>query len=612
MSYQRIVIFFLIACLWLNGSVAFALDSSGKILSPTCENLEGYQLKSELQNIVDDYFTAQRFPVSEIVEKHWKILDIDSEIDIAIGDAVTQIRNKENLWNKFSSNWSKDQAKSFVETIVNKAVSSEKLERDFNDLSLRISNEISRELELKVSQSSQEGVRCLQQYIGSKYSEVFQGNFTQKIDSLDPDKLNEIIDPTLNPVISNELAIGGIAVIVASQISKNIANQVAKRVLVELGERILGRIGAAIIPFIGEIVGGILIAVDVTKSLDGTLPEIEKELKKPELKNAIENEFIDSVQDVIGDKFPEISGSIANELYHQWQSFQYRYQKALDFAEKSPEFKKILEKNKSSEKLDKVFSLITNCTYMMGENKIIESINNGKFEEALRLPQSSFVILQNHDLDYLLDYANLAGKQLDKVVEFEIYKHISPDKLSGQILDNILSINDSSTIAKLALLNVTSIQELLNISTDNLIQISARLTPDNLNDLAQSLANLKQDDINGIISLLLSDDKLMSNLKYLPDLVKSPNIQDAIAFWKKQNSILTYISGFWGMLTFNLGWHFVADKLNMAFTFLAILFISSIFFILSLIAFLLWILLKSFNVIPFIMEIISKNFNTST
>ena len=84
-SYQRIVILFLIACLWLNSSVAFALelDSSSEILSSTCENLENYQLKSELRNIIDDYFTAQRFPVSKIVENNWKILDINSEIDIA-------------------------------------------------------------------------------------------------------------------------------------------------------------------------------------------------------------------------------------------------------------------------------------------------------------------------------------------------------------------------------------------------------------------------------------------------------------------------------------------------------------------------------------------------
>jgi len=505
MSYQRIVIFFLIACLWLNGSVAFALNSSGKILSPTCENLEGYQLKSELQNIVADYFTAQRFPVPEIVEKHWKTLDIDSEIDVAIHNAVTQIRNKENLLSKFSSNWSKDKAQNFVESIVNNAVTSENLKSDFNDLSLRIGNEISRELELKVSQSSQQGVRCLQQYIGSKYSEVFQGGFTKEIESPDLNKLKKI-DPKINLVDSQKLAIGGVAVIVASQISKNIANQVAKRIAVELGERVLGRIGAATIPFIGEIIAGIMITVDVTKSLDGALPEIEKELKKPELKNAIEKEFVESVQDVIGQKFPEISVSIANELYSQWLDFKTRSQKAFDFAEKSHEFKEILQKNNSPEKLDKIVSLITNCTYTMGENNITESINNGKFEEALTLPQFSFVILKNHDLDYLLYYANLAGKQLDKVVKFEIYKHIPPDKLSRQILDNILSINDSLTIAKLALLNVTSIQALLNISTDNLIQISARLTPDNLNELAHSLANLKQDNINGIISLLLSDD----------------------------------------------------------------------------------------------------------
>jgi len=122
------------------------------------------------------------------------------------------------------------------------------------------------------------------------------------------------------------------------QISKNIANQVAKKVWVELGERILGRIGAATIPIIGEIVGVILIAVDLAKSLNEALPQIEKELKKPVLKNAIDNEFVVSVQDVISDKFPEISYSIASEFYSQWNDFKRSYQKALEYAEKSPEF----------------------------------------------------------------------------------------------------------------------------------------------------------------------------------------------------------------------------------------------------------------------------------
>lgn len=62
-----------------------------------------------------------------------KILGIDSEIDISLGNAVTQIKNQENLWSKFSSDWSKGKAKELLESIVAKAVKSEKLERDFVD-----------------------------------------------------------------------------------------------------------------------------------------------------------------------------------------------------------------------------------------------------------------------------------------------------------------------------------------------------------------------------------------------------------------------------------------------------------------------------------------------
>ena len=614
-AYQKAVIFLLIGCLWLNSPVAFALDldSSSEIFSSTCKNLKEYELKPELRNVVEDYFTLQKFPVSEIVEKHWNILNIDGEIDSALENAVNQVRQQqENLWSKFSSNFNSAKAKDFVKVILNKAFNSEKLKTDLNTLSLRVSNEVAKDLENKIYQSSQQGIKCLNQYAKGKYTSALQDGISKKIEP-PPLKCSDTLkcpDPQLNLLVSQKLAGSGIALIVLSQISKNIANQVAKRVLVELGERLLGRIGAATIPVIGEIAGGILIAVDLANSLDGALPEIERNLKKPELKNSIKNEFVGSVQTVIVDKSSDIGNSISSELYSKWQDVRDSYQKIMYYEGRSSNFKKILEKSKYP--LENVGALLDECTQAMGENKIIESIDNGKFEEALRLEPLSFVIVENHDLDYLLDYANLSGKQLEKVVEFEIYKHIPPDKLSRKMLDNILSIKDSFTIAKLALLDVHSIQILLNISTDNLIQIAARLTPDNLSDLAQSLENLKQDDINSIIRLLLSDDKLMSNLKYLPDLVKSPNIKDAIAFWKRENPVSATISGFIGMLTFNLGWHFVADKLNIPFSFLVILAVFLVLFLLSFIAFLLWIPLKGSQAILFFVRIISKNFNAST
>jgi hypothetical protein len=118
------------------------------------------------------------------------------------------------------------------------------------------------------------------------------------------------------------------------------------------------------------------------------------------------------------------------------------------------------------------------------------------------------------------------------------------------MLEQILAIKDSTTIERISLLEIPDVKTLLKISRQNLIEISARLTPDDLTNLAQNIANVKQQsDANSIIRLLLSDNRLMSNLKYLPDLVQSNNIQKAIALWQNDNSLLSVFSAITAMPT---------------------------------------------------------------
>lgn len=579
--YQRIIIILMISCLWLNNSVAFAsdLNYNDQYMSPACKNLDDYQLKHELQTIVDNYFSnPNTFQVSKIVETNWETLGINQKIDKAVSSAISEVKNEKGIWSKFSSNWDKNQAKTFTETIINKVINSDELKIYLNSLSSRISNQVSRDLESAVSQSSEQGVKCLQQYIEKRYTEVFKTSFSQEIQKPDLDFLEDASPESKSFVSSQSLALGGLSLIIASQVGKRIANQVAKRVLVQLGERLLGRIGAAAIPVVGEIAGGVLIVIDVANSRNGALPEIEKEFKKPELKNTIKQQYIESVEETIQKESPNITATIVNELYSQWLAFKDRYQNALNLVEISPEFSEIFQRNKNQ--LNKLLSLLEIFEYEMGTKEILEIVTNGKFEEALILPEKSFGILYTHDIDYLLDYAKVAGNKLEQVVDLEIYKQIPPNQLNRNVLEQIIAIKDRETIQKISLLNLEDIQSLFKISTSNLIKISALLNSDQLSDLAKNLSNAKQDDANSVISLLLSDSRLMNNFEYLRDLLKSNNIQEAIKFWKKDNSLFAIFSGLMGMITFNIGWHFIADKFNLSFPILMV--ITVVLFLISL------------------------------
>ncbi len=76
-----------------------------------------------------------------------------------------------------------------------------------------------------------------------------------------------------------------------------------------------------------------------------------------------------------------------------------------------------------------------------GRSQLVTSIQDGRFEQALSLPEISYKILENtHSLPRMVEWANLAGNQIKDVVELEIYKNLSPQDLDRQLVIEIISL----------------------------------------------------------------------------------------------------------------------------------------------------------------------------
>lgn len=143
----------------------------------------------------------------------------------------------------------------------------------------------------------------------------------------------------------------------------------------------------------------------------------------------------------------------------------------------------------------------------MGRTQLVESIQNGTFERSLSLPEVSYKILETtRNLSTLVDWTNLAGNEIEDVVSLELYKHLSPKDLDRQLLTDILSIEDPSTISKLSILDINSIRNLLMISKQNLLLLSVHLSVDDLQKLAGYIGKLEQIQINQLVKFLLDDD----------------------------------------------------------------------------------------------------------
>ncbi len=124
---------------------------------------------------------------------------------------------------------------------------------------------------------------CLQTFIGHNYSRALVDAFetrvqtaTQNATLLDVDTVSPDILAMLG---EHQVALGGVGVIIAAQITRKIAVAIAKRISQRVAGRIVGRVlgraGSTVIPIAGWIIGTGMIVYDLYESRDGALPQIQ-------------------------------------------------------------------------------------------------------------------------------------------------------------------------------------------------------------------------------------------------------------------------------------------------------------------------------------------------
>jgi len=575
-SMKRILPFLLIFCLVLNTTNAYAasLSQEADYMLSQCLKIEESDLREELEHNLNDFFANEtQSSLQGIVAQQWRILAVDATIDSAIDNAVAAKNKNTGLVNKFASSWSSSKASELAEEVVETAFNSSSLKGKLNQLSENVTEEISDKLELLSAQSSYFAINCLQTFISSKYSQPFVAAFDKNIERSVPDPA-EVVSSLPASVVSffklRKGSIGGIGVIVAAQITKRIAAQISKRVTQQVVERIFARLGTgALGGAFGEIIGLAMIGIDVAKSFEGALPQIQQSLKESDIKRELQNEIASVVEEELRNESVQIEREISNDLFSKWLEFQKEYIEMLSFAKNLPEFKRILERYKND--LDKVSSLVARSLVNTGRASLELAIQDGSFERALSLPESTYKILEIYSLPVLIEWANLAGNQLEDVVETELYKSLPPKKLDHELLVDILSLQDPSTISKLSLLETDTIRSLLLISKRNLVSLSNNLSVDDLERLSGYLQKLEQPQVNQLVGFLLGDPEMLRNSNVMAHIIQSRDINAAVQFWNQAANPLSLLNGVLTVLTGAISWHLFADKSGLPIFFLFLL-----------------------------------------
>ena len=183
------------------------------------------------------------------------------------------------------------------------------------------------------------------------------------------------------------MSIVGIGAIVGTQIANAVASRVAQGILGRVVTRILGRAASAVVPVAGWVIGGALIVFDVYQAWEGSLPQIQEDLKSESVKETIRSEVVSVVDQELTNSMPGISQSVTIEIYRRWRSFLQDFEHVLRLAENNEDFRLLLD-DVTPDQIDKLSELVELTTDVLGIEWLARIISNGVFKTNPRSPQS--------------------------------------------------------------------------------------------------------------------------------------------------------------------------------------------------------------------------------
>ncbi len=543
----RILLYTLIGALVLDClPVAASLAVQSEQTLQQCNLVAEDALQDELNKVTQQVFAEAlaKIDLNRIVETQWQKLSIDPVIDASVDQAVVRVRNEKALWDKFLSGWSADKAQELTKAVASATFEAEGFRQKIDALSTGVAGDLSQQIAVLSAESVSAAFFCLQTFIADKYANVLVTEFENRVQNAaaktDLSATGELDTSILAVIGQHKTALGGVGVIIAAQIAKRIVREIgeeiADRIAGQIVARVLGRVGTELIPLVGWLVGAGLIAYDLYASSDGALPEIQTTLKSPEVKAGIRQEIVGAIEPEFRREAPQIARDVANDLFSQWREIKRNIRQVLELADTNPQFKQILNGLQSPEDLARLVNLVGVALPALGPDLFAKTVEDGSLQKALNQPVSSYqIIAATKSLDSALNWAALAGNLTDKVVEFEIYKHKSPEQLSRPLLEQLIALNNRAAIEKLVLLDPAAIEALLSISSANLVALASQLAPTDLNVVAHYLPLLDQERKNVFVTRLLSNPSLVTQLQ-------AKEVQKAIASNQDLDAALGFLA----------------------------------------------------------------------
>lgn len=498
-----------------------------------CSRADEAAVQAEMEAIALGLLTtaSSGLDVDALVARQWDLLGVGATLDQAVDDAVLQAQQETDYWNRFLSGWSAAQAETLANQVATAAFTSPAFQTKIEELSAALAASLVAEMEAHAARSASSALLCLQSYVGERYSATLYTAFEQRIgQEVTPAlALDEDGAPlTVSPLDLHLKGIGGVGVIIATQITRKVASsltqKVAGRLAGKVAGRVLGRLSSSVIPYVGWLVGAGLIAWDLVEGSQGALPQIRSALQAEEVKQEVRAEIAAAVREGLEAEVQTLAATLATTLVGEWQGFCAAHGELCALAAENTPFRTFLA-NTPVEQLDRLNRQVSVYQSDLDPGALDASLADGSFAALLALPDAALDLLRRtRSPQTVLAWAELAGPDLARVAALELDQATSPQQLTQTTFSWLVAIQDNDIIHNLLALDPTVLEALTRLPATDLQAVAATLTADEWVWLANHLAGQSPQAAQQTLMELASGVATIATLQAPPPQPVGPQV----------------------------------------------------------------------------------------
>ena len=442
-----------------------------------------------------------------IVGDEWRRGGLNEIVDNRVDLAVEEVRQETSWANLLESLASQQKAQDLATAVAERVYRSDAMKTALETLAIGVGKEIGKQIQFATEDAAEPTLACLKAFVGARYGTTVAravAGDANKGNAFDPDSATAQVSPGAI-LRQSGVGIAGAAILIMRRQLANMARRV--------GQRIVGAVLARVVSVVAGGVGLVLIAKDIWDLRHGVLPIIATEMKSEDSKEKVQDELAKTFAEQISAHVNEIGAATADRVVDVWREFRNAHAQALELAARNDQFKSFID-TQPPEKLARLDEVVSLVIASEGKAGLLKRLNDGTLNEAVNeLPAPALQIArETRSIEAGLRWYALAGDQLVQVVDLDIYRRTTPDKLTKASLQRILALNDRLAITRLVGIDRDARNTLFELPPAELTSLARSLTEDELATLARYLTGLRKEPRERVLRTVAADPTKMQSL----------------------------------------------------------------------------------------------------